>query len=80
MLNTPTVDELMSEAFAPGRDPRSSEYKQGVRAMLERKINGTTIPLPYDLGTAQADAYMAGWDEGARIWRVLQDGQQDQAE
>jgi hypothetical protein len=77
MLNTPTVDELMAEAFAPGCDPRSNEYKRGVRAMLERKINGKTIPLPYDPGTAQADAYMAGWDEGRRIWHELQPANND---
>jgi hypothetical protein len=70
---TPTVDDLMAEAFAPGRDPRSAEYKAGVRAILERKLNGTALPLPYALGTVQADAYMAGWDEGNAIWRALQE-------
>lgn len=28
------VEDLMREAFAPGREPRSNEYKGGVRASL----------------------------------------------
>jgi hypothetical protein len=35
----PTVDELMAESFAPGRDQRSAEYKAGVRSILERRIH-----------------------------------------
>jgi hypothetical protein len=71
--NTPTVDELMAEAFAPGRDPRSPEYKAGVRSILDWRINGAQPALPYALGTAQADAYFAGQEEGGAIWRSLRE-------
>jgi len=70
---TPTVDYLMAEAFAPGRDPRSQEYKAGVRAVLAWRINGVPLPTPYALGTVQADAYFSGQDEGHRIWRALRE-------
>jgi hypothetical protein len=29
------------------------------------------LAIPYELGTAQADAYFAGQDEGKLIWRAL---------
>jgi hypothetical protein len=69
----PTVDELMAEAFATGRDPRSQEYKAGVRAILECRLNGEPLPAPYALGTVQADAYFAGQNEGESIWRALRE-------
>ncbi|WP_175108185.1 hypothetical protein [Pararobbsia alpina] len=63
----------MTKAFAPGRDPRSAEYKAGGRAMLEKRVNGVALDMPYVLGMAQADAYMAGWDEANSIFRALRD-------
>lgn len=65
------VDQLMQKAFAPElhRDPRSDEYKAGVRAALECRINSKKIACPYQIGTAQADAFFAGLDEAHRIWR-----------
>jgi hypothetical protein len=73
-LNMKTVDELMQEAFDPSRhrDPRSDEYKAGVRAALEYRINCKKISMPYQVGTAQADAFFSGLDEGHRIWSDLQ--------
>lgn len=68
---TPTGADLMEKAFAPGRDPRSQEYKQGVLSILRLRIDGVRRALPYEIGTAQADAYFAGQDEGHRIWRAL---------
>ncbi|CAN7774966.1 hypothetical protein [Paraburkholderia hospita] len=73
MSTTPTVDELIAKAFAPGRDPRSAEYKAGVRAMLEKRLNGQPLPMPYAQGTAQCDAYFASWDEGSAIYRALKE-------
>lgn len=64
-----TVDELMEEAFGPQnpRDPRSEEYKAGVRTRLAFLIEGRSITCPYLTGTAQADAFFAGFDEANRI-------------
>ena len=56
-----TVDELMASAFFEGRDPRSPEYKRGARSILLFRIEGGELEaVPYALGTAQADAYLAG--------------------
>jgi hypothetical protein len=70
-MNKPTVDELMAEAFPPGRDPHSAEYIAGVRSILENRIEGVAITLHYQVGSAQADAYVAGQQEGKAIWREL---------
>ncbi|KLU21954.1 hypothetical protein EOS_32950 [Caballeronia mineralivorans PML1(12)] len=67
------VDDLMRKAFAPARDPRSTEYKAGVRALLALRINGVKLVQPYEMGTVQADAFYAGIDEGHHIWRALRE-------
>jgi hypothetical protein len=45
----PAVDELMTKAFAPGRDPRSQEYKQAVLSIVSLRIDGVRHALPYEL-------------------------------
>ncbi len=62
-----TVDELMRETFEQPRDPCSLEYKEGVRAMLEARINNKPLRCPYKTGTVQADDFFAGCYEGARV-------------
>ncbi len=66
-----TVDGLMEKAFGGIRDPRSDEYKAGVRAALEFRVNAVKISLPYSVASAQADAFFAGTNEGHRIFREL---------
>ena len=68
-----TVMEIYDATFHTARDPRSEEYKAGVMAALCFRINGQKIPHPYALGTAQADAFYAGIDEGHHRWRAEQD-------
>lgn len=68
-----TVDELMTEAFSVPRDPRSPEYKAGVRAALCLRIDGKRIVDPYPPGTAASDAFYSGTEEGHRIWRREQE-------
>ena len=63
-----TVMEIYDAAFDVPRDPRSDEYKAGVIAILSYRITGQKIPRPYAMGTAQADAFYAGTDEGHRLW------------
>jgi hypothetical protein len=62
-----TVDELMQEAFDTPRDPRSKEYKEGVRALLDWRVSGIRVKSPYQMGTVHADAFYSGCDEGHRI-------------
>lgn len=81
MLVTPdekAIDEaiavLLQEAFPPGRDPYSPEYKEGVAAVLERRLHAASTSFRYAPGTAQADAFRAGEAEGKLIWKQLSDG------
>jgi len=67
-----TVDELMQQAFERPRTPRSPEYKAGCRAFLDFKLNQVAIERNYQFGTAQADAFFAGVDEGHAILRHAQ--------
>lgn len=62
--------EIFDEAFSKPRDPRSDEYRQGVIDILQfrlREKNNTYRPERYKIGTASADAYYAGCDEGHRL-------------
>ena len=60
-----TAQAVFDKAFTPGRNPRSDAYKQGVMDCLRIRVDGE-VPkkCPYILGTAEADAYFAGVDEG----------------
>ena len=71
-----TVDGLMAAAFNRPRQPRSSAYCLGVRTFLAQRIEGAPVALPFEPGTAEADAFFAGADEGrlilARAWEAEQ--------
>lgn len=71
-----TVDGLMAAAFNRPREPRSAAYKAGVRAKLIHVFDNVKTPMPYELGTAEADAFFSGEDEGraifARTWEQEQ--------
>lgn len=68
---SPTVDELMFEAFSKPRTLRSEPYKAGVRAILAMHIERKPVLMPYDIGTSDADAYFSGHAEGHAIWDAL---------
>lgn len=64
--------EIFDAAFAKPRDPRSDEYRHGVIDILKFRLgeaNEAFGKKQYVLGTAQADAYFAGCDEGHRLAR-----------
>ena len=66
------AQEIFEAAFRKPRDPRSDEYKAGVLNILRFRLgelNGKAGHCPYYIGTAQADAYFAGCDEGHRLAR-----------
>ena len=65
-----SVDLLYQTAFYNGRTPRSQEYKAGARMALEHRILQKDFELPYQAGTAAADAFFAGIEEGKTIWRA----------
>lgn len=61
------TEAVMEQAFYPGRPARSAAYKAGVRDVLLKRLDGVQdIPFPFRLGSAEADAYMSGTDEGRR--------------
>lgn len=66
-----TVDEYMAIIFHADRRPRSEEFRAGVRAALEHRINGAPIEQPNIAGSAQADAFDAGVSEGDVVWRSV---------
>lgn len=59
------VARLMAGIFSPGRDKRSPEYMAGCHAALTRWLTaGPATHNPHPAGSAAADAWWAGWDEG----------------
>ena len=67
---------LFTQAFEDNqtREPRSDAYKAGVLAAMEYRESGNTgdIRNPYELGTADADAWFSGLKEGYSRWRHYQ--------
>lgn len=62
--------EIFNAAFSKPRSPRSDEYRHGVIETLKFRLGesiGVFEMKQYKLGTAQADAYLAGCDEGNRL-------------
>jgi len=61
--------QIYHAAFQKPRTPRSEPYKRGVRAALERLIDGgpeisRVRPAEYQPGTVEFDAWLAGVEEG----------------
>ncbi len=69
MLPT-TPDAIVAAEFAKPRTPRSPEYQAGMRDALAVIMHGAAPHLPYPLGTAAADAFLAGREEARIIWRL----------
>lgn len=73
MMNT--SDKIVAFAFSTPRDPRSAEYKEGMRVVLAFRLGEISeVRCPFPLGTAQADAFFSGCDEGHRRFREHQEG------
>lgn len=66
------VEVLIRNAFDRPRTPRSVAYKRGAQWALDFRILDLRAPFPYQPGTAEADAFFAGRDEGNEIWRAHQ--------
>lgn len=65
----PTAAALYEQAWNKPRTPRSAEYKDGTWELLRYQLGETDKCLaPYEPGTAEADAFWAGADEG---WQIL---------
>jgi len=65
-----TAQELHTEAFHPHRDARSAEYKAGALYILRLRCREIEKqPHPFKPGTASADAWYSGCEEGHAIYR-----------
>jgi hypothetical protein len=56
----------MAATFEVPRDPCSVAYKAGARAAMRSLLDRVKEPRPYALGSAEADAWFAGFEEGRR--------------
>lgn len=62
--------ELFKTLFDGPRDPRSAEYQAGCLYILRRKLDGIgKQDCPYCMPSAQADAWLAGCQEGLRQYQ-----------
>ena len=61
--NTIDIELIIAQRFRHCT-PRSPEYKAGYRAALACRLNCTKILNPHKDGTAAADAFWAGSDDG----------------
>jgi hypothetical protein len=64
--------QLFNKAFHSTRDPRSAAYKAGVLDTLTFKESGAELKHPFEPGTAESDAWIAGNQEGHSLWRDSQ--------
>ena len=65
-----TARELFDAAFETYRDLRSAAYREGALAALRYRLGEAEhLRQPHQLGTAEADAWFAGSDEGNCIAR-----------
>ena len=61
---------LFARAFHATRTPRSPAYREGVLVALRFRLGElAAIRCPYAAGTAEADAFHSGVDEGHAIAR-----------
>jgi len=58
------AEAVMEKIFHPYRLPRSEAYKAGCLAAIRRRLESASVACPYAEGTAEADAFFAGVEEG----------------
>ena len=62
------AQQAFDGAFHEARAPRSAAYKAGTLACLQKRMCGAAFTQIYAGGTAESDAWLAGWDEGQLIF------------
>lgn len=74
-MNAQEIFDALFSGSMP-REARSTEYRQGVFCALRYRLQEIQrMQCPYPIGTAQADAWFSGADEGhsaAREWANIQ--------
>lgn len=62
------IDEVVAAYFAPGRPSRSLAFRSGFVSALSLCALGRSPALPYDQGSAEHDAWFAGFEAGKQAW------------
>ncbi len=60
------VEDMLAERFRTSNG-HSAEYKAGVRAALEWRLMRSPMGCPFPSGSVQADAFVAGLEEGRTL-------------
>ncbi|MDP3816202.1 hypothetical protein [Pseudomonas sp.] len=63
-------------------DRRSAAYREGMIAVIKRRIDDSPVQAPYAAGTVEFDAYFAGNERGHNEWRnalIEANGDREQA-
>ena len=72
----PDVRDIFLQAFFVSRPARSEQYAVGMLHALRNRVAGEPFTsTPYQQGTVQFDAYMAGYQEGKNRWKSHQEEQ-----
>jgi hypothetical protein len=61
------AQDLYEQAFSSPRTPRSPSYHMGVKDALTRIFEGGCIHIPFEAGSPEFDACVAGRQEGHQI-------------
>lgn len=64
------VEDVLAERFRT-HQAHSREYQAGARAALEWVLMRSPMGCPYPAGSVEADAFVAGLDEGQRLSSAL---------
>lgn len=62
-MNLSAVD-IHVQLFSQERTPRSDAYREGAMSALRHHLECAKTRCPYTAGSAEFDAYYAGWMEG----------------
>ncbi len=71
------AERLLAEAFPRGREARSVEYRDGVKAFLLYVFASHPVKCTFPAGSARRDAFYAGVDEGKHIALREQNARRD---
>jgi len=66
------MNQVLEQVLYRNRIPRSCEFQTGMKAFLNFELHNVKTIVPYFIGTAEADAFYAGWDAAKNMHKKLQ--------
>lgn len=73
------IEQITNDRFHARARQYSAEFQQGFRCMLLWHAHGVKTITPYTLGTAQADAFIAGCHDAKATLQTLEQAHTQQA-